>query len=104
MEMEMNPNVLKVHGGLNAKVLQDVIDHYNLKGNLSEVILVVSKSKFQSSIEGRFDWSIHLSQLCVGSIRIELYIYYVGLTRFNFIISSNYLDDEMQAYPIYEGG
>ena len=86
MEMEMNPNVLKVHGGLNAKVLQDVIDHYNLKGNLSEVILVVSKSKFQSSIEGRFDWSIHLSQLCVGSIRIELYIYYVGLTRFNFII------------------
>lgn len=104
MGMEMNSNELKVQGGINEKVLQDLISHYNSKGDLSEIILVTSKSKFQSSIERRFDWSIHLSQFYVNNIHMELYIYYVDLIRFNFIVSSNYLDDEVQAYPVYEGG
>ena len=97
-------NELRLHWGLNYRVLQDLIDRYKTKGLLSEVCLVVNREKFLDSIERRFDWMIHLSQIYVGSIHLELCIYYVGLIRFNFIASSNYTDEAILAYPIYEGG
>lgn len=104
MGMEINSNELRFHWGLNDRVLQDVIDHYKSKGRLSEVCLVLSREKFLDYVNRLFDWMIHLRQLYVGSIHLELCIYYVGLIRFNFIASSHYKGEEILAYPIYERG
>lgn len=97
-------NEFRFHCGLNDKVLKDLISRYQVKGNLTEVCLVVNSEKFLDSIVNRFDWSIHLRQVYVGTIHLELYIYYVDLIRFNFISSNHYEDESIMAYPIYEGG
>ena len=103
MDVEQD-NELRFHWGLNDRVLQDLINRYKAKGNLTEVCLVVNREKFLDSIANRFDWMIHLRQIYVGSIHLELYIYYVGLIRFNFIASDHYEGEAIMAYPIYEGG
>lgn len=103
MDVE-HENELRFHWGLNDSVLQNLITHYKAKGILSEVCLVVNREKFLDSIERRFDWRIHLSQIYIGSIHLELCVYYLGTIRFNFIASNNYKDEAILAYPIYEGG
>lgn len=92
-------------GEMTEETLKQLVYHYEAasKSDLTSVIVLMSKAKFQDCAEMQFNWNMAVGSLPEAPVPWKLYLYILDSTRtFYFVISDSYKDDEVRSYAIYK--